>query len=104
MLTQLSRLREANLGREDPQTLLNIFALSLEHFSQAKWVDAAVLQQEILEICLRKSGRRCDVLPMLLEPLLASWESLGRDEDAACLEDTLSLFWTTCPLRKLQRY
>lgn len=86
MLTQLSRSREANLGREDPRTLLNLFALSLEYYSHGKWGDAAVLQQEILEICLRKDGKRCDMLPMLLVPLVASWENLGRDEDAACLE------------------
>ncbi|CEJ62481.1 hypothetical protein PMG11_10978 [Penicillium brasilianum] len=86
MLTQISKLREANLGRENPQTLLNLFGLSLEYFTQEKWVDSAVLMQEILEICLRKLGKGCDVLPLLLEPLVACWENLGRDEDAACLD------------------
>ncbi|KAJ6023305.1 TPR-like protein [Penicillium canescens] len=86
MLAQLSRSREAILGREDPQTLLNLFALSMEYNSQENSVDAATLQQEILEICLRKSGNGFDALPLLLEALVASWETLGRDEDAACLK------------------
>jgi tetratricopeptide (TPR) repeat protein len=86
MLAQLSRSRETILGREHPQTLQNLFALSMEYNSQGNSVDAAALQQEILEICLRKSGNGFDELPLLLETLVGSWEMLGRDENAACLE------------------
>ncbi|GLB10180.1 hypothetical protein AtubIFM57258_006581 [Aspergillus tubingensis] len=86
MLSQLSRSWEAVLGREDPQTLLTLFGLSLVHFSQENWLGAADLQQEILEICLRKSGNSFDSLSLLLNALVDSWEALGRDEDAACLD------------------
>jgi tetratricopeptide (TPR) repeat protein len=86
ILTQLSSSREALLGREDPQTLQILFALSIEYCSQENLVDAAVLQQEILEICLQKSGNRFDELPLLLDVLVDTWKKLGRDEDAEYLE------------------
>ncbi|KAJ5520269.1 TPR-like protein [Penicillium fimorum] len=86
MLSQLSRSREASLGREHPQTLQNLLALSMEYNSHENSVDAAALQQEILEICLRKSGNGFDELPLLLETLVGSWEALGRDDDAVCLD------------------
>lgn len=90
MLTQLSSLREALLGREDPQTLQNLLGLSMEYCSQENLVGAAVLQQEILEICLRKSGNGFDELPLLLDVLVLTWEKLGRDEDAELLEQLLT--------------
>ncbi|GAB1192763.1 hypothetical protein APSETT444_001959 [Aspergillus pseudonomiae] len=86
MLSQLSRSWEAVLGREDPQTLRAQFGLSLVHVSQENWLGAADLQQGILEICLQNSGSGFDLLPLLLNALVGSWEHLGRDEDAACLE------------------
>ncbi|KAJ5816302.1 TPR-like protein [Penicillium robsamsonii] len=90
MLNQLCKSRETILGREDPQTLLNLFALSLEFNAQEKPYDAAILQQEILQICM-KSGSKFDMLPDLLEALVASWDQLGRDEDAACLREQLEI-------------
>lgn len=92
MLVQLSGSREELLGREHPQTLQNLFALSLEYHSQGSLIDAAILQQEILEICLRKSGNRFDELSLLLGALVSIWEELGRDEDAECLESLTDEF------------
>ncbi|KAJ5288172.1 TPR-like protein [Penicillium angulare] len=90
MLNQLCKSREALFGKEDPRTLLNLYALSLEFNAQEKPFDAAVLQQEILQICL-KSESDFEVLPDLLEALADSWEELGCEENAADLRGQLEI-------------
>jgi hypothetical protein len=91
MMSHLADSKTLVFGRESPDTLFTLHVLSVVYCLRLdRCHEAAELQQEILEICLRNPG--IDFEPQalfLMETLATSWERTDRPEDSQDLRELM---------------